>query len=85
VDGKLRDILQWGISSPGGARAPRGFPATYMTTALLGLQDRVTEILETGIDNDQTPSGRGLITKALGALAQDPLVARVMQMPGTQC
>src|SRR5205814_1253476 len=58
VERRLREVLAWGIPAPGGKGAPRGIPDAYLTTALLGRQDRVTAILEANIEDDPTDSGR---------------------------
>jgi recombinational DNA repair ATPase RecF len=79
VEEKLRGIVAWGI--PSGQR--RGLSDTYLTTALLGRQDRVTEILAGNIENDG--SGRELVTKALGEMAQDPLVTRLLKELERRC
>jgi hypothetical protein len=79
ADSRLRELLAWGIPAPGGKGAPRGFPESYLTTALLGRQESVTAILDATLAEDREESGRQVITAALGALAQDPLVARVVQ------
>ncbi len=74
VEDRLRQILAWGLPSAG---QTRGLTETYLTTALLGHQDNVTRILAENIENDG--SGRDLVTKALGALGQDPLVNRLLK------
>jgi DNA repair exonuclease SbcCD ATPase subunit len=79
VEGKVREILAWGVPSPGGKGAPRGLPASYLTTALLARQDEVIAILEASLEKDRVDSGRNLITEALGALGQDPLVSRLLE------
>jgi DNA repair exonuclease SbcCD ATPase subunit len=73
VEEKLQELLAWGI--PAGPR--RGLTETYLTTALLGQQNRVTEILAASIENNV--SGREAVTKALEALEQHPLVGRLFQ------
>ncbi len=78
VEGRLRQLLAWGIPAPGGQGAPRGVPESYLTTALLGEQDKVTFIFEANLDEDRTESGRSLLTEALGALAQEPVVAALL-------
>jgi DNA repair exonuclease SbcCD ATPase subunit len=79
VEGKLREILAWGVPPPGGRGAPRGQPESYLTVALLGFQDKVSSILEASLDDDRTDTGRRLVTEALGALGQDPLVSRLLE------
>lgn len=78
VDGRLRALLSWGIPAPGGKGAPRGRPESYLTTALLGDQERVVAIFDTDIDKDGADSGRSRLTDALGALAQEPKVTAIL-------
>lgn len=78
VDEQLRDLLGWGIQGPGGRRAPRGWPQSYLVTALLGDQDSVAKIFETSLDADGTDSGRDRLTAALGVLAQAPEVTTLL-------
>lgn len=78
VDGKLRELLGWGITSPGGKGAPRGIPSSYLVTALLGNQADETSIFDADLDRDGTTSGREQLTRALGALAEEPLVRTLL-------
>jgi hypothetical protein len=82
ADGKLREILAWGIPAPGGRGAPRGLPNSYLITALLGRQDGVEAILKASLEEDGVDTGHTLVTKALRAVGQDPRVSdpRVSQM-----
>jgi DNA repair exonuclease SbcCD ATPase subunit len=79
VEGKLREIIAWGIRGPGGKGAPRGLPESYLSTAFLARQDAVTRILEASPADDGTDSGLKLITQALGAMGQDPRVGGLLQ------
>jgi DNA repair exonuclease SbcCD ATPase subunit len=48
VDGKLRELLAWGIAPPGGrGAAPRA--ESFLLTALLGRQGEVQRILDTSL------------------------------------
>lgn len=78
VEGRLRSLLDWGIQGPGGRRAPRGWPQSYLVTALLGEQDGISKIFETSLDSDGTESGRNRLTSALGVLAQAPEVSELL-------
>ncbi len=78
VEGRLRALLDWGILEPGGRRAPRGWPQSYLITALLGEQDGVAKIFDTSLDSDGTDSGRNHLTAALGVLAQAPEVTALL-------
>src|SRR5262249_44739978 len=68
----------WGIPPQ-----KKGLAESYLTTTLLGHQDNVTEILAANVENDGP--GRDLVTKALGALAQDPLVMRLLKELEERC
>lgn len=74
VEMRIRETLAWGIPPPG---QKKGLAETYLTTALLGHQDKVAEILEKNLAPDGT--GCDLVTKAMGALGQDPLVKRLLR------
>jgi hypothetical protein len=77
VDGRLRELLAWGIAPPGGrGAAPRA--ESFLLTALLGRQGAVQAILDTSLDGDRDDTGRSLVTRALGALDNDPLVTRIL-------
>ena len=51
---------------------------TYLTTALLGRQGDVSSIFDASLRLDQDESGRALVTRALDALGQDPVVTRLL-------
>lgn len=77
VEGKLRELLSWGIASPGGrGAAPKA--ESFLLTALLGRQGEVQAIFDTSLDNDRDGTGKSLVTRALGALDNDPLVSRML-------
>lgn len=77
VEGKLRELLNWGIAPPGGRGAPQR-AETYLTTALLGRQGEVGSIFDATLKRDQDDTGRALVTRALDALGQDPVVTRLL-------
>ncbi|MEO8025485.1 MAG: ATP-binding protein, partial [Bryobacteraceae bacterium] len=77
VEGKLRELLSWGLAAPGGLGAKRR-SETFLTTTLLGKQGEVSAIFEASLDEDQNKTGRALITQALDALGQDPVVTRLL-------
>lgn len=78
VDGRLRELLAWGIAPPGGrGAAPRA--ESFLLTALLGRQGAVQAILDSSLDADRDDNGRSLVTRALGALDNDPLVSRILE------
>ncbi len=77
VEGKLRELLNWGIAPPGGRGAPQR-AETYLTTALLGKQGEVGAIFDATLKRDQDDTGRTLVTRALDALGQHPIVTRIL-------
>ena len=78
VEEKLRAILGWGIPAPGGKTGPRGAPTSFLANALLATQTNVDDILQRSISDDLDDSGKLRLTKALSALAQDPLFKEVL-------
>ncbi len=72
VDGKLSEMLGWGIKAPGGRGGRRGMPVSLITTALLGEQGDVVAILKGSLADDPDESGREHLTRALQGLAEDP-------------
>ena len=79
VDGKLHEILRWGIEAPGG-RGRRGMPSSLITTALLPDQSEVEAILEQSLADDADASGRDRLTEALEALAEDPRFKQIVDV-----
>lgn len=79
VDGKLREILRWGIPEPGGTGGAKGLPASFLATALLSPQDDVSAVLHSSLQNDPTGSGKEQIAAALQAVAQDPLFVALLR------
>ena len=72
VEGKLRDILRWGLAPPGGKGGQKGMPFTFLSTALLAQQDRVAAIFEQALSQDGDGSGKQRLIEALQAAAEDP-------------
>ena len=73
VDGRLREILRWGIPEPGGSGGSKGMPSSFLATALLSTQADVTAMLRDSLEDDTTATGKEWIAAALEAVAQDPL------------
>ena len=48
VEGKLRELLHWGLAAPGGRGAAQR-SETYLTTALLGKQGEVSSIFKASL------------------------------------
>lgn len=78
VDGKLRELLRWGINQPGGRGGSKGLPESFLTNVLLAEQLDVPKILAQGLTADPDESGRERLNAALQALAQDPLFKRIL-------
>jgi AAA domain len=79
VDGKLREILRWGIPEPGGMGGAKGLPTSFLATALLSLQEDVSAVLYNSLQDDLTGSGKEQIAAALQAVAQDPLFVALLR------
>jgi DNA repair exonuclease SbcCD ATPase subunit len=79
VDGKLRQILCWGIAEPGGAGGAKGLPTSFLATVLLSPQDDVSAALESSLEVDATNSAKERIAIALQAVAQDPLFVSLLR------
>jgi len=79
VDGRLREILRWGIPEPGGSGGSKGIPTSFLATALLSTQADVTALLDGSLENDPTASGKEQIAAALQAIAQDPLFVDLLK------
>jgi DNA repair exonuclease SbcCD ATPase subunit len=79
VDGKLREILRWGIPEPGGSGGSKGIPSSFLATALLSTQADVTAMLRDSLDDDPTATGKERIAAALQAVAQDPLFVALLR------
>lgn len=78
VEGKLRELLSWGMAPPGGKGA-LSKKESYLVVALLGRQGEVAQILESSLEGDQDDTGKVSITKALGALGSDPRVTNLIE------
>ena len=79
VDGKLREILRWGIPEPGGAGGAKGLPTSFLATALLSPQEDVGAVLRNSLQDDSTGSAKEQIAAALQAVAQDPLFVALLR------
>src|SRR6516162_6370043 len=73
VDGRLREILRWGMPEPGGREGTKGLPTSFLSTVLLSPQGEVDAVLQSSLQGDLTASGKEQIAAALQAVAQDPL------------
>lgn len=79
VDGKLREILRWGIPEPGGSGGGKGIPSSFLATALLSTQADVTAMLRDSLESDPNASGKERIAAALQAVAQDPMFVALLR------
>jgi hypothetical protein len=84
VDGKIREILRWGIPEPGGAGGGKGLPASFLATALLSTQSDVSAVLHSDLQADPAASGKEQIADALQAVAQDPLFVSLLRSAQTK-
>jgi hypothetical protein len=78
VDGRLREILRWGIPEPGGSGGSKGIPTSFLATPLLSTQSDVAAMLRESLQEDPTSSGKEQIAAALQAVAQDPIFVALL-------
>jgi DNA repair exonuclease SbcCD ATPase subunit len=79
VDGKLRELFQWGIASPGGKQAPKGLPESFLTSVLFGTQAESDALFGASLEKDSDEAGRLRLTDALEAYAQDPVFKEILE------
>src|SRR5256885_9857488 len=68
VDGKLREILRWGIPEPGGSGGAKGLPTSFLATALLSPQDDVSAVLREDRKSTRLNSSHLVISYAVFCL-----------------
>jgi DNA repair exonuclease SbcCD ATPase subunit len=78
VEEKLRTMLAWGIPAPGGKGAPRGPVESFLSTVLLAGQTKTDSIFECSLAADRDQNAKVRLSRALAALAQDPLFKTVL-------
>ncbi len=78
VDGRIRELLRWGLQPPGGKGSKKGFSESFLATTLLADQREVAAVLDRSLDEDSDESGKGQLTAALQALVQDPVFRTVV-------
>ena len=78
VDGRIRELLRWGLQPPGGKGSKKGFSESFLATTLLADQREVAAVLDRSLDDDSDESGKGQLTAALQALVQDPVFRTVV-------
>lgn len=79
VDGKLRDLLGWGVAGPGGRGGTRGLPRSFLASVLLGEQAQPYGVFDLSLADDTDDSAKTRLRAALEAMAVDPLYERVVQ------
>ncbi|MBV1860504.1 MAG: AAA family ATPase, partial [Nannocystaceae bacterium] len=84
VDGRLRDLLEWGLAAPGGRGGSHGFPKSFLATVLLGEQAMPYRLLEQSLESDAEDTGKARLVEALQAMATDPLYQQVLEHAQTR-
>lgn len=79
VDGRLRELLEWGLAAPGGRGGSHGFPKSFLATVLLGEQAMPYRLLEQSLESDAEDTGKARLVEALQAMATDPLYQQVLE------
>jgi DNA repair exonuclease SbcCD ATPase subunit len=80
VDGRLSEILRWGLAPPGGKGRPKGMPVTFLSSALLAEQDQVAGIFAQAFSADSDESGKKRLMEALQAVAEDPVFKSILHI-----
>ena len=81
VDGRLSEILRWGLAPPGANnRRPRGMPVTFLSGALMAEQDQVGAIFAQALSADSDESGKKRLMEALQAVAEDPVFKSILHI-----
>jgi hypothetical protein len=84
VDGRLSDILRWGLAPPGGKGRPKGMPVTFLSSALMAEQDQVAGIFAQALSADSDESGKKRLMEALQAVAEDPIFKSILHIVQTK-
>lgn len=84
VDGRLRELLEWGLAAPGGRGGSHGFPKSFLATVLLGEQAMPYRLLEQSLESDAEDTGKARLVEALQAMATDPLYQQVLEHAQTR-
>ena len=84
VDGRLSEILRWGLAPPGGKTGgkgrPKGMPVTFLSSALMAEQDQVAAIFDKALSADSDESGKERLMEALQAVAEDPVFKEILHI-----
>ena len=78
VDGKLRELLAWGVPEAG-TKGRRGTPSSFLATILVGPQLQPGSVFGESLAKDASETGRERLNEALQALAEDPLFKEVLE------
>jgi ParB family chromosome partitioning protein len=79
VDGKVRELLGWGLPSAGGRGGGRGLPDSFLSTVLLGRQAQPGSVFGASLEGDADDSARQRLSAALQALAQDARFKEILE------
>lgn len=79
VDGKLRELLGWGVAPPGGRGGARGLPRSFLASILLGEQSQPYGVFDLSLAEDTDDSAKTKLRAVLEAMAADPLYERVLE------
>jgi DNA repair exonuclease SbcCD ATPase subunit len=80
VDGRLSEILRWGLAPPGGKGRPKGMPVTFLSSAFLAQQEHVAAIFSQALSADSDESGKKRLIEVLQAVAEDPVFKSVLHL-----
>jgi hypothetical protein len=80
VDGRLSEILRWGIAPPGGKGRRTGMPVTFLSSALLAEQNQVAAIFDQALSGDADESGKKRLIEVLQAVAEDPVFKSILHI-----
>jgi DNA repair exonuclease SbcCD ATPase subunit len=80
ADGRLSEILRWGIAPPGGKGRRTGMPVTFLSSALLAEQNQVAAIFDQALSGDADESGKKRLIEVLQAVAEDPVFKSVLHI-----
>lgn len=78
VDGKLRELLAWGVPDAG-VKGGRGTPSSFLATILVGPQMQPGAVFGDSLASDRSETGRERLNEALQALAEDPVFKEVLE------
>lgn len=90
VDGKLVQLMGWGIPEPGGSkkgsggkgakRDGRGVPTSFLARAFLGEQADADHFLGRSLAEDPSEDARERLVQTLGSYAREPELAHVLNL-----